>query len=101
MCCRSPAPTTTRAAAGARRSSPTTAPPATATPASATGNSARPALNDAIWLYGSDRDAILAQIATTRGTASCRPGSAGSTTTVIKQLSLYVHALGGGDGGGT
>jgi cytochrome c oxidase cbb3-type subunit 3 len=55
-----------------------------------------PALNDAIWLYRGDRDAILTQIASPRH--GVMPAWIGRLDeTVIKQLSLYVHALGGGE----
>ncbi|HUG61274.1 MAG TPA: c-type cytochrome, partial [Methylomirabilota bacterium] len=55
-----------------------------------------PALNDAIWLYGSDRAAILEQIEQPRH--GVMPAWIGRLDeTVIKQLSLYVHSLGGGE----
>lgn len=55
-----------------------------------------PALSDAIWLYGSDRNAIFAQIATPRhGVMPAWANRLGPTT--IKALTLYVHGLGGGE----
>jgi cytochrome c oxidase cbb3-type subunit III len=55
-----------------------------------------PALNDAIWLHGSGRAAILEQIARPRH--GVMPAWVGRLdATVIKQLSLYVHSLGGGE----
>jgi cytochrome c oxidase cbb3-type subunit 3 len=55
-----------------------------------------PALNDAIWLYGGDRAAILEQV--NRPRHGVMPAWTGRLDeAVIKQLSLYVHALGGGE----
>ena len=55
-----------------------------------------PALNDAIWLYGGDRDTILAQV--TRPRHGVMPAWIDRLDdTTIKQLTLYVHALGGGE----
>jgi cytochrome c oxidase cbb3-type subunit 3 len=55
-----------------------------------------PALNDAIWLYGDTAEAIVAQIVDPRH--GVMPAWAGRLDdTVIKQLALYVHALGGGE----
>jgi len=54
-----------------------------------------PALNDAIWLYGDTADAIVAQVTNPR--MGVMPAWAGRLDdTVIKELTLYVHALGGG-----
>jgi cytochrome c oxidase cbb3-type subunit 3 len=54
-----------------------------------------PALNDAITLYGDDRNALLAQIARPRhGVMPAWTGRLDES--VLKQLTLYVHALGGG-----
>jgi cytochrome c oxidase cbb3-type subunit 3 len=55
-----------------------------------------PALNDAIWLYGNDKATILSQIH--RPNHGVMPAWAGRLNdTVIKQLTLYVHGLGGGE----
>jgi cytochrome c oxidase cbb3-type subunit 3 len=55
-----------------------------------------PALNDAIWLYGSDEATILSQL--NRPSHGVMPAWAGRLNdTVIKQLTLYVHGLGGGE----
>lgn len=54
-----------------------------------------PALNDAIWLFSGDRDAIVAQI--TKPRHGVMPAwAARLDETTIKQLTIYVHALGGG-----
>jgi len=55
-----------------------------------------PALNDAIWLYGSTREDILAQIyRPSHGVMPAWGGRLDETT--VKQLAIYVHALGGGE----
>jgi len=55
-----------------------------------------PALNDAIWLYGSARENIVAQI--TKPRHGVMPAWAHRLdATTIKQLTLYVHSLGGGE----
>jgi cytochrome c oxidase cbb3-type subunit 3 len=55
-----------------------------------------PALNDAIWLYGSDRATIVAQISRPRH--GVMPAWAQRLDpTLVKQLTLYVHSLGGGE----
>jgi len=55
-----------------------------------------PALNDAIWLYGDTAEAIAAQVTNPRH--GVMPAWAGRLDeTVLKQLSLYVHSLGGGE----
>jgi cytochrome c oxidase cbb3-type subunit 3 len=55
-----------------------------------------PALNDAIWLYGDDAEAIAAQISSPKH--GVMPAWAGRLDdTVIKQLTVYVHSLGGGE----
>jgi cytochrome c oxidase cbb3-type subunit 3 len=55
-----------------------------------------PALDDAIWLYGSDRASILAQINKPR--QGVMPAWSGRLEeVVIKQLAVYVHSLGGGE----
>ena len=54
-----------------------------------------PNLTDAIWLYGSDRETILAGINNGRG--SVMPHWQGRLDdTTIKALTIYVHGLGGG-----
>ncbi|WP_425106758.1 cytochrome-c oxidase, cbb3-type subunit III [Ancylobacter sp.] len=54
-----------------------------------------PNLTDGIWLYGSDRDTIIATL--TNGRAGIMPAWAGRLDpTTIKALTVYVHALGGG-----
>ncbi|MFD2032295.1 cytochrome-c oxidase, cbb3-type subunit III [Ancylobacter dichloromethanicus] len=55
-----------------------------------------PNLTDAIWLYGSDRDSVIATI--TNGRGGIMPAWAGRLDpTTIKALTVYVHALGAGD----
>lgn len=54
-----------------------------------------PALNDRIWLYGSDRAAIIAYIAAPRLGAMPAFGQRLDAAT-INMLTVYVHALGGG-----
>ena len=55
-----------------------------------------PALDDAIWLYGSSKDEITAQISQPRhGVMPAWAGRLDDTT--IKQLAIYVHSLGGGE----
>jgi len=55
-----------------------------------------PRLNDAIWLYGKDRKSIVAQV--TRPRLGVMPAWAQRLDpTTIKELALYVHALGGGE----
>jgi len=55
-----------------------------------------PALNDSIWLYGGSREAIVASIA--NGRAGVMPAWDDKLETLtIKQLAVYVHALGGGE----
>ena len=55
-----------------------------------------PALNDAIWLYGSTHEEIVAQIANPR--QGVMPGWQDRLSdTVLRQLTLYVHSLGGGE----
>ncbi|RIA47808.1 cytochrome-c oxidase, cbb3-type subunit III [Dichotomicrobium thermohalophilum] len=54
-----------------------------------------PNLTDAIWLYGSSKDDIVTSIQTGRG--GVMPNFVGRLDDVtIKQLAVYVHALGGG-----
>ena len=53
-------------------------------------------LTDAIWLYGSDRAAIIEGVWNGRG--GVMPAWAGRLDdTTIKALAIYVHALGGGE----
>ena len=55
-----------------------------------------PNLADAIWLYGGDRESISRTIANSRsGVMPAWTGRLGDT--VIKQLTVYVHSLGGGE----
>lgn len=55
-----------------------------------------PSLNDAIWLYGADHAALVAQIRNPR--QGVMPGWQGRLSeTTIRQLTLYVHSLGGGE----
>lgn len=55
-----------------------------------------PALSDAIWLYGSDRASIVAQISRPRhGVMPAWAHRLDETT--IKQLALFIHSLGGGE----
>lgn len=55
-----------------------------------------PAINDALWFYGDDAEAIAAQIANPRH--GVMPGWAGRLDgTVVKELAVYVHSLGGGE----
>ncbi|MCS0503060.1 cytochrome-c oxidase, cbb3-type subunit III [Ancylobacter mangrovi] len=54
-----------------------------------------PNLTDAIWLYGSDRDTIVATV--TNGRGGIMPAWSGRLDpSTIKALTVYVHALGGG-----
>ncbi|PZO81926.1 MAG: cytochrome-c oxidase, cbb3-type subunit III [Mesorhizobium amorphae] len=55
-----------------------------------------PRLNDAVWLYSSDPAAIERQIANPRHGAMPAWGQRLDPAT-IKQLAIYVHALGGGE----
>jgi cytochrome c oxidase cbb3-type subunit 3 len=55
-----------------------------------------PNLGDAIWLYGSGRDTVIATITNSR--AGVMPAWAHRLTEAqIKQVALYVHDLGGGE----
>jgi cytochrome c oxidase cbb3-type subunit III len=55
-----------------------------------------PNLTDAIWLYGSDKDAIAASIWNGRG--GVMPAWAGRLDdATIKALAVYVHSFGGGE----
>lgn len=54
-----------------------------------------PNLTDAIWLYGGEREAVVASISNSRN--GVMPHWEGRLDdTVIKQLAIYVHSLGGG-----
>ena len=54
-----------------------------------------PNLKDALWLYGGDKPAVIESISTGRG--ALMPHWAGRLDdTVLKELTLYVHSLGGG-----
>jgi len=55
-----------------------------------------PRLNDAIWLYGSSRDAVIRQI--TRPRMGVMPSFAARLDeATIRMLAVYVHTLGGGE----
>ena len=55
-----------------------------------------PALNNAIWLFGGDRDSIIETITYSRRGVMPAWGHRLDETT-IKKLTLYVHSLGGGE----
>jgi len=55
-----------------------------------------PNLRDAIWLYGSDRDTVIASIWGGRGGVMPNWGGRLNDQT-IKSLTVYVHSLGGGE----
>ncbi len=55
-----------------------------------------PALNDAIWLYGGTREFVLAQVARPKHGVMPAWGNRLDPVT-IKQLTIYVHGLGGGE----
>jgi cytochrome c oxidase cbb3-type subunit 3 len=55
-----------------------------------------PRLNDAIWLYGSDKATIVAQITKPRQGVMPAWGHRLDETT-IKELAVFVHSLGGGE----
>lgn len=55
-----------------------------------------PALNDALWFYGGDRDTVIAQISKPKhGVMPAWDGRLDSAT--IKKLAVFVHSLGGGE----
>jgi cytochrome c oxidase cbb3-type subunit 3 len=55
-----------------------------------------PNLADAIWLYGGDRDTVIATITNSR--AGVMPAWAHRLSEAqVKQVALYIHDLGGGD----
>ncbi|MEM6711150.1 MAG: cytochrome-c oxidase, cbb3-type subunit III [Pseudomonadota bacterium] len=56
-----------------------------------------PNLSDAVWLYGGERDEVIAQISNPRMGVMPAFGERLDETT-IKMLAIYVHALGGGEG---
>ncbi len=55
-----------------------------------------PRLNDAIWLYGGDKDTIVRTINRSRSGVMPAWGDRLDTAT-LKQLAVYVHSLGGGE----
>ena len=55
-----------------------------------------PNLTDAIWLYGSDTDDMVATITNARN-SSMPAWSERLDPTTLKALTFYVHNLGGGD----
>ena len=55
-----------------------------------------PKLNDNIWLYGSDKKAIIAQVSNPR-MGVMPTWEARLPDETIKQLAIYVHSLGGGE----
>lgn len=55
-----------------------------------------PALNDAIWLYGSDRETIIETVTNSRKGVMPAWGHRLDDAT-IKQLAIYIHSLGGGE----
>ena len=80
----------------ARRSSPTIAPSVTAPDGKGNRELGAPNLTDAIWLYGSDKAAIVDGIWNGRG--GVMPAWAGRLDdATIKALAVYVHTLGGGE----
>lgn len=55
-----------------------------------------PALNDAIWLFGGDKETIMDVV--TRSRRGVMPGWEGRLDdATLKKLTIYVHALGGGE----
>ena len=56
-----------------------------------------PNLSDAVWLYGGEREQIIAQITNPRMGVMPAFGTRLDAATV-KMLAIYVHALGGGEG---
>ncbi len=54
-----------------------------------------PDLTDAIWLYGSSKDAVVESIRTGRG-GQMPPWDGRLDPVTIKSLAVYVHSLGGG-----
>ena len=55
-----------------------------------------PKLNDAIWLFGGDKETIIETIAKSRGGVMPAWGGRLDDAT-LKQLTIYVHSLGGGE----
>ena len=55
-----------------------------------------PNLTDGIWLYGSDRDTLVATVTNSRQGVMPRWGNRLDPATV-KMLATYVHSLGGGE----
>ena len=55
-----------------------------------------PRLNDHIWLYGGEKEDIVRMVSYSRG--GVMPAWEGRLDdTVIKQLAVFVHGLGGGE----
>ena len=55
-----------------------------------------PNLADAIWLYGGERETVIDIISNSRG--GVMPAWSGRLDPItIKELTVYVHALGGGE----
>ena len=54
-----------------------------------------PKLHDAIWLFGGDKDSIVETVSFSRGGVMPAWGQILNANTV-KQLTVYVHSLGGG-----
>ena len=55
-----------------------------------------PKLNDSIWLFGGDKETIVETISKSRG--GVMPAWGGRLDDVtLKQLTIYVHSLGGGE----
>jgi cytochrome c oxidase cbb3-type subunit 3 len=54
-----------------------------------------PALNNNVWLYGGDKSTIVETIANSRAGVMPAWGKILDSATV-KQLTVYVHSLGGG-----
>lgn len=55
-----------------------------------------PSLADAIWLYGGSREEIISQISTPKS-GVMPPWKARLGEGAVKQLTIYVHSLGGGE----
>lgn len=56
-----------------------------------------PRLNDAVWLYGSGKERIVAQITHPKMGVMPAFGPRLADDTVVKMLAVYVHGLGGGE----
>jgi len=55
-----------------------------------------PKLNDAIWLFGGDKEALVETISKSRGGVMPAWGGRLDDTT-LKQMTIYIHSLGGGE----